>query len=115
MGMKANGGTISGNRLSPGKKNIFKFLLYVTGASLNSSRAITNARNIFENSLPGQYELEIVDVHQQPQIAKHVDIIALPLLVRKKPLPEKRLIGDMSDIQKVKARLEISDSENGNA
>jgi circadian clock protein KaiB len=79
--------------------NIFR--LYVTGASPNSSRAITNIKNIFERCLKGQYELSIIDVYQQPQIAKDVDIIALPLLIRKLPLPERRLIGDMADKDKV--------------
>ncbi|HEV8505690.1 MAG TPA: circadian clock KaiB family protein [Chitinophagaceae bacterium] len=79
----------------------FIFRLYVTGASPNSSRAISNVKNLFETHLKDQYELNIIDVYQQPQVAKTVDIIALPLLVRKMPLPERRLIGDMSDHAKV--------------
>ena len=79
----------------------FIFRLYITGASPNSSRAITNIKNLFETHLKDQYELNIIDVYQQPQVAKTVDIIALPLLIRKLPLPERRLIGDMSDTAKV--------------
>ena len=79
----------------------FVFRLYITGASPNSSRAITNIKNLFENHLKGQYELNIIDVYQQPHVAKTVDIIALPLLIREMPLPERRLIGDMSDSEKV--------------
>lgn len=87
------------------------FHLYVTGASANSSRAITNFRNLCETSLKGQYELNIIDVYQQPHIAKGVNIIALPLLVRKLPLPERRLIGDLSDHEKVIRNLGILNLE----
>ena len=77
------------------------FRLYVTGASPNSVRAIVNTKNIFEEHLNENYELEIIDVHQQPSIAKKENIIALPLLIKKHPLPEKRLIGDMSNMERV--------------
>ena len=84
------------------------FCLYVTGASPNSSRAITNLKNILERCLGNQYELSIIDVYQQPQIVIKIDIVALPLLVRKMPLPERRLIGDMSDRDKVIKSLDLS-------
>lgn len=82
-------------------KEVYVFRLYITGASPNSSRAVTNLKSIFREHLAQNYELEIIDVYQQPAIAKTEDIIALPLLVRKYPLPERRLIGDMSDTDKV--------------
>ena len=97
----------SRNKGNGGKRsNIFR--LYITGASPNSSRAITNLKNIFERYLGNQYELNIIDVYQQPQIASKIDIIALPLLVRKMPLPERRLTGDMSDRDKVLKSLGLS-------
>jgi circadian clock protein KaiB len=79
--------------------NVFR--LYVTGASPNSSRAITNIKKVLDSCLKGKYELDIIDVYQQPQITKDVNIVALPLLVRLMPLPERRLIGDMSDGDRV--------------
>lgn len=82
-------------------KGQYIFRLYVTGASPNSLRAIANTKSIFEKYLSENYELEIIDVHQQPIVAKEDNIIALPLLIKKFPLPEKRLIGDMSDMEKV--------------
>ena len=94
----------SGDSRKP--SNIFR--LYITGASPNSSRAITNLKNIFERYLGSHYELDIIDVYQQPQVVRSIDIIALPLLVRKMPLPERRLIGDMSDRDKVIKSLELS-------
>ena len=83
------------------------FRLYVTGASPNSSRAITNLKLFFEKFLGNRYELQIIDVYQQPQIAKTVEIIALPLLIKKFPLPERRLIGDMSDTDKILKSLDL--------
>src|SRR5215208_4627105 len=83
------------------ERSTYIFRLYVTGASANSSRAISNIKEILERYLKGQYQLNIIDVYQQPQVAQKVDIIALPLLVRKMPLPERRLIGDLSDTEKV--------------
>ncbi len=82
--------------------------LLVTGATPNSSRAIANLKEICETYLKGKYELEIVDVYQQPAIAESEQIIALPLLIKKSPLPQKRLIGDMSDIEKVLRGLSLS-------
>jgi circadian clock protein KaiB len=82
-------------------ENSYIFRLYVTGASANSSRAISNLKELFEKHLHGRYELQIIDVYQQPHIARNVDIIALPLLIKKLPLPERRLIGDMSNSDKI--------------
>jgi len=85
---------------SKGQKQ-FVFRLYVTGASPNSLRAIANTRNICEEYMKEDYELEVIDVYQQPTVAKEENIVALPLLVKKFPLPEKRLIGDMSESDRV--------------
>jgi circadian clock protein KaiB len=75
--------------------------LFITGASPNSVRAVGNIREFCEHYLKNKYELEIIDVHQQPEIAQEEQLLALPLLIRKFPSPEKRLIGDMSDTQKI--------------
>lgn len=80
---------------------LYKLRLFVTGASPNSVRAITNIKEICEQHLAGNYDLEIIDVHQQPLIAEKEQLIALPLLMKLQPLPFKRLIGDMSDRTKV--------------
>ena len=86
----------------------YQLYLYVTGASVNSVRAITNLRRICETYLAGKYSLEVIDVHQQKQIAEQEQLIALPLLVKRRPLPERRLIGDLSDSEKVLKGLGIS-------
>jgi circadian clock protein KaiB len=86
----------------------YVFRLYVTGASPNSLRAIANTRELCEEHFNDNYELEIIDVHQQPSVAKQENIIALPLLIKKHPLPEKRLIGDMSDMERVLKSIGVS-------
>ena len=73
--------------------------LFVTGFLPNSTRAVINIKAICEKYLQGNYELEIIDIYQQPALALAEDIIAIPLLIKKSPLPEIRLIGDMSDTE----------------
>ncbi len=79
----------------------FELRLYVTGTSPNSLRSIINIKDICETYLPDRYNLEIIDVYQQESVAAAEQIIALPLLIKKLPLPERRLIGDMSETNKV--------------
>jgi circadian clock protein KaiB len=82
--------------------------LYITGASLNSAKAISNIKQICEKYLKGAYQLEIIDVYQQPALAKQEQIVALPLLIRSFPLPARRLVGNMSDTEKVLKGLELA-------
>ncbi|EOR93441.1 KaiB [Arcticibacter svalbardensis MN12-7] len=87
----------------------FVLRLFVAGASANSARAISNIRSICELYLKNRYELEIVDVYQQPLLAQQEQLIALPLLIKKNPLPERRMFGDMSDLKKVLKGLGINE------
>lgn len=89
------------------EKNTAEYVLqlYITGATPNSVRALTNIKSICEEYLKGRYSLEIIDVYQQKDIAEKEQLIALPLLIKKQPLPEKRMIGDLSNTQKVLAGL----------
>lgn len=82
--------------------------LFVAGASANSVRAITNLKQICEAHLAGRYSLEVIDVHQQKQRAELEQLIALPLLIKRSPLPERRLIGDLSDTTKVLTGLGLT-------
>lgn len=84
-----------------GENSAYVLRLFVTGATPNSTRAVINIRQICETHLKGNYSLEVVDVYQQNNLAEQEQLIALPLLIKKFPLPERRLIGDMSDTQKV--------------
>jgi circadian clock protein KaiB len=87
---------------------LYELRLFVTGASINSIRAIENLKHICDTYIPGKYTLEIIDVYQQKSLAESEQIIALPLLIKKRPLPQRRLIGDMSDTGKVLKGLGIS-------
>lgn len=90
------------------KKQEHVLRLYITGASVNSAKAISNIKNICETHLKNGYELEIIDVYQQPAVARDEQIVALPLLVKAYPLPVRRLVGNMSDTQKVLKGLELT-------
>ena len=81
--------------------------LYVTGMLPNSARAVVNIKAICEKFLNDRYVLEIIDIYQQPSLALEEDIIAVPVLIKKIPLPEAKLIGDLSDIEKVLSGLDI--------
>ena len=85
----------------------YQLRLFVTGTSLYSVRAITNIKHICETHLVGRYSLEIIDVYQQRQVAESVQLIALPLLIKQAPLPERRFIGDLSNTQKILKGLGI--------
>jgi circadian clock protein KaiB len=79
----------------------YQLRLFITGATPNSVRAITNLREICKVHLEGRYTLQIIDVYQEPYLAQQEQMIALPLLIKKLPLPERKLIGDMSQTDKV--------------
>jgi circadian clock protein KaiB len=81
--------------------------LYVAGQSPKSVNAITNIKMICEESLQGQYELEVIDLYQQPQLAQGDQIIAVPTLIRKLPRPLRRVIGDFSSADRVLVGLDI--------
>ncbi len=88
--------------------NKYVLKLFVTGASPNSVRAIVNIKTICDEFLPGNYILEIIDVHQLPLIAQQEQLIALPMLIKLSPSPVKKLIGDMSDREKVVEALRLN-------
>jgi circadian clock protein KaiB len=81
--------------------------LYVSGMTTRSERAIENLRAICDEYLEGRYDLEVVDIHQQPVLLKGEQIIAVPTLVKKLPLPIRRIIGDMSNRQRLLLGLDL--------
>ena len=81
--------------------------LYIAGMTARSARAIENVRKICEEHLQGRYDLQVVDVHQQPTLAKGEQILAAPTLIKKLPLPLRRVIGDMSSKERVLLGLDI--------
>jgi len=81
--------------------------LYVTGSTPRSARAIENMRRICEEHLAGRYELEVIDVYQLPEAAREAQLIAAPTLVRLLPEPLRRIIGDLSNEDKVLQGLDL--------
>jgi circadian clock protein KaiB len=87
----------------------YLFRLYVAGNTYRSTQAITNIRNICEMHLSGHYELEVIDVYQQPEATKASDVIALPTLIKELPLPPKRFVGDMSNTERIVIGLKLGE------
>ena len=81
--------------------------LYVTGLTPKSARAVENVRTICEEHLHGRYELEVIDIYQQPTLARGEQIIAAPTLIKRLPLPLRRIIGDMSSTERVLLGLDL--------
>ncbi len=81
--------------------------LYITGITPRSTLAIASVKKICEEHLKGRYELEVIDIYQQPNLARGEQIIAAPTLVKKLPLPLRRLIGDMSDAEKFLVGIDL--------
>jgi circadian clock protein KaiB len=86
-----------------GPEETFEYVLrlYITGATPNSIRAVTNIKLICEEHLKGRYSLEIIDVYQEVKIAEEEQLVALPLLIKRHPSPVRRMIGDLSNTEKV--------------
>lgn len=91
---------------NPGKPR-YVLRLYITGTTSRSVKAIANIKKICEEYLEGHYELEVIDLYQMPHLAKGEQIIAAPTLIKKLPLPLRRIIGDMSNKEKVLLGLDL--------
>lgn len=89
------------------EKEKYLLRLYVTGSTPQSTRAIENIKKICEEHLKGRYELEVVDLYQNPALAKGDQIIAAPTLIKKLPLPLRRLIGDLSSSERILLGLDL--------
>ena len=85
----------------------FILRLYVTGMSPKSARTIANVKKFCEEHLDGRYELKVIDIYQQPELARGEQIIATPTLIKKLPLPLRKLIGDMSDAEKFLVGIDL--------
>ena len=85
----------------------YKLRLFTTGTTTRSMMAISNLKKICEENLQGKYELEVIDLYKNPHLAKEEQIIAAPTLIKKLPLPLRRIIGDMSNEEKVLIGLDL--------
>jgi circadian clock protein KaiB len=94
---------------TPKRKYVLR--LYVTGMTPRSTRAIENIKSICDKYLAGRYDLQVIDIYQQPKLAKGEQIIAVPTLVKKLPAPLRRMIGDMADVDTVLMGLDLAKKE----
>ena len=85
----------------------YELRLYVAGMTPRSARALANIKQICEEHLKGHYGLQVIDLYQQPVLAKGDQIIAVPTLIKKLPMPLRRLIGDLSDREQVLIGLDL--------
>jgi circadian clock protein KaiB len=81
--------------------------LYVSGSTSKSALAIENIKRICEQHLKNRYDLEVIDVYQQPSLARDEQIVAVPTLIKRFPAPVRRLIGDLSNLKKVLFGLDL--------
>ena len=89
----------------------YQLRLYVAGQTAKSQSAFANLQRICETHLAGQFEIEVVDLLQQPQLAAGDQILAVPTLVRTLPAPIKKIVGDLSNDQRVLVGLDVVSSE----
>jgi circadian clock protein KaiB len=90
-----------------GPEQTYLLRLYVTGSTPRSARSIFNIRKLCEERLLGRYQLEVVDIYQQPEMARQEQIVAAPTLIKKLPLPLRKLVGDLSDEERVLTGLDL--------
>jgi circadian clock protein KaiB len=87
--------------------------LYVTGSTPRSAKAIQNIRAICEKHLQGRYDLEVIDIHQQPVLARGEQIIAAPTLIKRLPEPLRKVVGDLSNTDRVLMGLDLRPAGDG--
>lgn len=91
------------------KREIYLLRLYIAGSTPTSSRAIENIKKLCEEHLLGQFDLEVIDLYEKPNLAEGEQIVAVPTLIKKLPPPLRRVIGDMSNFDRVLVGLDLQE------
>jgi circadian clock protein KaiB len=94
-------------RISRPRQSKYLLRLYVSRSRLKSKLAVGNIRRVCEQHLKGRYDLEVIDIHEQASLARDEQIVAVPTLIKRLPLPLQRLVGDMSDLDRVLLGLDL--------
>ncbi len=105
MSTRAAKGRASNSKGSPAK--VWQLRLYVAGQTPKSLAAFSNLKMICEEHLKGQYRIEVVDLVERPLLSRSDQIVAIPTLVRKLPEPVRKIIGDLSDTERVLVGLDL--------
>jgi len=90
-----------------GARRTWRLRLYVAGQTPKSIAALANLKRLCETHLAGQYHIEVVDLVRQPQLARRDDIVVVPTLVRQLPPPIRKIIGDLSNVERVLVGLDV--------
>lgn len=93
--------------VSRSRQRKYLLRLYVSGSTGKSAQAVENIKKVCEEHLKNCYDLEVIDIYQQPQLARGEQIVAVPTLIKRLPLPLRRLVGDMSNQEKVLMGLDL--------
>lgn len=97
--------------MTSGQSETRKLILYIAGQTPKSVAAIANLERICAEHLAGQYLVEVVDLKKSPHLAREHNIVAIPTLVRQLPVPIRKIIGDLSDSEKVLVHLKVGGHE----
>ena len=92
-------------------KDMWILRLYVAGQTPKAITAFTNLKKICEEQLEGKYSIEVIDLLENPQLANEYQIVALPTLIRKLPVPVRKIIGDLSDTERVLIGLDLLEAK----
>jgi circadian clock protein KaiB len=98
-------------KVAPEKELVMQLRLYVAGQTPRSLAALSNLKRIFSGQLEGKYKLEVIDLAKNPQLAQGDQILAIPTLVRNLPVPIRKIIGDLSDVDRVLIGLDLREPE----
>ena len=94
-------------RVSPAAEEFYDLRLYVAGQTARSLAAVANLRKICKEHLAGRYRIQVIDLLERPQLARGDQILALPTLVRRLPEPIRKLVGDLSDVERALVGLDL--------
>ena len=97
--------------MKDGARRTWRLRLYVAGQTPKSITALTNLKRLCEDHLAGRYRIDVVDLQKQPQLARRDEIVVIPTLVRQLPEPIRKIIGDLSNQQKVLVGLDVMPGE----
>lgn len=89
----------------------YVLVLFVTGTTPRSTQAVETVRNLCEEHLAGRYELDVVDIYQNPERLASDQIVAAPTLLKKMPIPSQRFVGNLSDRERIRIGLNLTESD----
>jgi circadian clock protein KaiB len=101
-------------KAKPKPRHMYALRLYITGQTPLSETSLRNLNEVCAEHLAGRFELEVIDIYQQPQLAREAQILAAPTLIKRLPLPFRKLVGDLSNRKQVLLGLDIQQEHPSN-